>query len=170
MHRRNHKHLFFLQDRVFNNFIPNRKLKISSRAFSSSSRWICFEIPQHLHSYIIHKNHNMCIYHSYTLSYARMHHNLHKTNYILPRFYFPQQVKDMFQMKGRGLIPEARRETQFERPYESFPNEGPGLIPETRRETQFERPYKLSSGNRHWINTRSKTRNLSTFCQLSASE
>src|ERR1051325_8369007 len=46
--------------RVFNNFIPKQKSKISSRKFLSSSRWICFEI-QHLPSYIIHKNHNVYI-------------------------------------------------------------------------------------------------------------
>src|ERR1043165_7452087 len=43
---------------------------------------------------------------------------------------------------------------------------GPGLIPEARRETLSERPPKLSSDNRHWINTRSKTGKLSTFCQI----
>src|ERR1043165_5668743 len=47
---------------------------------------------------------------------------------------------------------------------------GPGLIPEARRETLSERLPKLSSDNRHWINTRSTTGKLSALCQLFTSE
>src|ERR1051325_4325645 len=42
-----------------------------------------------------------------------------------------------------------------------------GLIPETGRETLSELLLKLSSDNRHWINTRSTTGKLSTLCLLS---
>src|ERR1051325_5467234 len=80
--------------RVFN----KQKSKISSRTFLSSSRWICFEI-QHLPSYITHKNHNVCIYHSRMLSYTRMHHNLHRTNHILSRFISPA---------GKSYFPNGR--------------------------------------------------------------
>src|ERR1051325_12185506 len=48
------------------------------------------------------------------------------------------------------------------------PTTDPGLIPETRRETLSERSHRLSSDNRHWINTRSTTGKLSTFCQPSS--
>src|ERR1051325_4946569 len=66
-----------------------------------------------------------------------MHHNLHKTNYILSKFllFFPKQVRITSETTG------------------------PGLIPEARRETLIKRPPQLSSDNRSRINTRSQTGN-----------
>ena len=88
VHRRNQKHLFSSPVRVRNNPIPKQTSGIPSRTFPSSSRWICFEIPEHLYSYICIK----VIIYAYiivTLPYIIMHHNLHRTNHIPSRFYLP---------------------------------------------------------------------------------
>src|ERR1044072_4913229 len=97
-----------------------------------------------------------------------MHHNLHKTNYILSKFllFSPKQVNITSETTGPGLIPEARRGNYPNDRPSCPPTIDPGLIPETRRETLSEQSPKLSSDNRHWINTRSTTGKLSIFCQL----
>src|ERR1043165_6766671 len=63
VHWRNQGYLSFYQGRGFHPSHPRQKTESPSRASASSSRWICFEIPQHL-SFI---HYNLCICHSYTL-------------------------------------------------------------------------------------------------------